>query len=208
MAIAYPLTAPERPGFRNFSWEGESAVVVQKREFTFQQKAYGWDGQIRRANCELGPLINRDIIAEWDAFIMSLNGQQGTFYLQDPYQFRSRGNIKNYPGASGSVQGADQIGESIVTDGWPTGVANLFKKSDWISIGGRLYQLRGDVNSDGGGVATLPIWPFARKDLANDATILTGENAKGIFRMLHFPRLEWNVEEQRDGISFSCEEAF
>lgn len=207
MAITYPLTPPVLPGFREFSWSRQSAVVVQKKEFTFGSKVYAWPGQLRTATARLGFMTHlmKDQIAEWEAFILKLNEQEGTFYLQDPVTFANRGN---YVSGSPKVAGDDQNGSSLVTDGWPAGMANMLRKADWISINGRLYNILDDVTSSGGGTATLTIWPHVNYDVEDNADILVGSAAKGIFRLLESPRFDWNEEHARDGFAFSCEEAF
>lgn len=78
-----------------------------------------------------------------------------------------------YAGA-GVVNGAGQTGSSLVTNGWSTSVTNLLRQGDVITVAGvnavnpqsftttgslRNFVVTANVNSDGSGNATIPIYP-------------------------------------------------
>jgi hypothetical protein len=82
-----------------------------------------------------------------------------------------------------SSGGADQTGASILTDGWTASVTGLLKKGDTITFAGvyeinpvtyastgrlQSFVVTADVNSDGSGLATIPISPSI-----NDGTLTT-----------------------------------
>lgn len=90
--------------------------------------------------------------------------------------------VGNY-GGTGLIAGANQTGASLATDGWTASRTGLLKKGDLFTIAGvfainpRTYQSTGtlqqfvvtaDVNSDGSGLATIPISPSI-----NDGTLTT-----------------------------------
>lgn len=75
-------------------------------------------------------------------------------------------------GGSGQVNGAGQTGSSLVTNNWSTGITNLLKQGDVITLAGvhrinpltrqstgdlRQFVVLANVNSDGSGNATIPI---------------------------------------------------
>lgn len=78
-------------------------------------------------------------------------------------------------GAAGTtprVNGANQVGNSIITDGWNVSVTGLLKKNDKLQFGGSFmvhpvlgsvytdltpFTVAADVNSDGGGNATITL---------------------------------------------------
>jgi len=77
-------------------------------------------------------------------------------------------------GGTPLVNGASQIGASLVTDGWTAAAANRLKRGDVIEIADvdavnpqsrqstgslRKFLVTQDVASDGSGNATIPIWP-------------------------------------------------
>jgi hypothetical protein len=79
----------------------------------------------------------------------------------------------NFAGA-GVVNGANQTGSSIITNGWTASVTNLFNVGDVVSFAGvhqvnaqnrtstgslKNFLITAPVNSDSGGNATLPIFP-------------------------------------------------
>jgi hypothetical protein len=77
-------------------------------------------------------------------------------------------------GGSGVVNGANQTGSSLITNGWTGGVTGLFNVGDVITIAGvnainpksrkstgalQNFVVTASVNSDSGGNATIPIYP-------------------------------------------------
>src|ERR1700731_158332 len=75
---------------------------------------------------------------------------------------------------SGVVNGASQIGSSVVTNGWTASITNLLKVGDVVTFAGvfavnpksrqttgslQNFVITSNVNSDGSGNATLPIYP-------------------------------------------------
>lgn len=83
-------------------------------------------------------------------------------------------------GGTPLVNGASQVGSSLVTDGWTAAAAARLKKGDIFTIAGvnavnpqsrkstgqlRQFVVTADVSSDGSGNATIPIYP---------AIVLTG----------------------------------
>lgn len=94
--------------------------------------------------------------------------------------------VGNYAGTS-LVKGAGQTGDTLVTDGWATGVTGLLKSGDVFTIDGvyeinpqsyestgRLqhFVVQSDANSDGTGEATIQISPAI-----NDGSLETTNQA-------------------------------
>ncbi len=71
------------------------------------------------------------------------------------------------------VNGASQTGSSIITDGWTSGITNIKRAGDVMKFAGDncVYVVRDDVNSDGGGNATINITPNLRVSPAENAVI-------------------------------------
>lgn len=118
-------------------------------------------------------------------------------------------------GGSGAVNGANQTGSSIITNGWTASINNLVKVGDIITFAGvhrinpltrqstgdlRQFVVTANVNSDGSGNATIPIacvdgdgitlaGPYATCDVspANAAAIVVqGASAVQSYRGLAF----------------------
>lgn len=77
-------------------------------------------------------------------------------------------------GGTPAVNGASQVGSSLVTNGWTAAAASRLKKGDTFTIAGvyavnpqskqstgqlRRFVVTADVSSDASGNATIPIWP-------------------------------------------------
>ncbi len=129
-------------------------------------------------------------ISELEAFL-SARGVDEEFYIVRPDRLYPRARIGavgrdpsghwNYVGYTPSVQGASQVGRSLVTDGWPflTSTAVLILSAgDVVTLGstGEHFQITADVTSSPstpgpGGVATLPLGQFIRTSPADNALI-------------------------------------
>lgn len=195
-----------------FVWRAVSNVVVQENEFNSSDKVYAWDGQKREVTIQIGLMEGNSLMSlekamAWQTFILKLNGSEGTFLVQDPVAYALRG-LAGETGNAGQVNGANQFGPDLETDGWVPSTTGLFLKGDHISINNRLYQILDDVDSDGAGAATLTIWPFARNNIADAAEILVGADAFGLFRLIEPPEFAWNVDKLRDGFQFGAKESF
>tara|TARA_R110002020_G_scaffold337389_1_gene552864 strand:- start:2762 stop:3364 length:603 start_codon:yes stop_codon:yes gene_type:complete len=112
------------------------------------------------------------------AFLTSLNGPTGTFtYTPTEAQTRQGTGL-----GSGVMNGANQQGESLVTDGWTINQTDLLKAGDYIEVNQELKMVVEDVASDGSGNATIKIRPAIRKPPADGAQIIV-DQPKGVFRM-------------------------
>lgn len=83
----------------------------------------------------------------------------------------------NYGNGGGSplVAGADQTGDELDIDGASTGITNWLRYGDIIQISGLqlVFDVVGNVDTDGGGNATIPIHPpiFTGASPANNAPV-------------------------------------
>jgi hypothetical protein len=203
MAITYPISIPATPGFRSIKWMAMSVVGEQPSIFTLSTKVYAWPGKLRRVTVTLPPMdeVNAKL---WTTFAMKLNGKEGTFFLQDSLFKSPRGVVADQY-ALGKVNGASQAGSSLITDGWAVSQTDLFKEGDWISVEDRLYSILEDVDSDGSGNATLTLWPDVISP-ADDASILVGSDARGIFRLEDWPENGWDEGRLCSGFTFTAKE--
>lgn len=201
MAITYPIDLPSAPGFVSLKWSPRSAVAEQESPFTFHNKVYVWDGQQRRVVVKLPPMTVAQA-KTWQAWALKLNGVEGTFYLRDS----TGASLRGAASGTGLVKGANQLGATLNTDGWVAGVIGLFLPGDWIQIGNRLYTVLDQANSDGGGNASLTLWPKIRTSPADNYTIPYGAAAKGVFRLTEFPEFAWEVSRLMEGFEFTAKE--
>lgn len=89
---------------------------------------------------------------------------------------RARRALFGAGGGTPLVNGVSQTGSNLVTDGWPNNTVVL-KQGDIILIGGLtpVYEVTGDVTSNGLGQATITINPplFSGSSPADNAAVTT-----------------------------------
>jgi hypothetical protein len=91
MAISYPLSLPTVSGIRAVEFRATNAVAYSASPFTFAGQAHAYPGQMWQADVTLAPMRDRADAEEWNAFLLSLRGQFGTFLLGDPNASTLRG---------------------------------------------------------------------------------------------------------------------
>lgn len=154
-------------------------VAVAESVFTFQAQKQVHPGKKWLATITLPPMKRADAQV-WDGFFTSLNGPEGTFYLGDPKAETPLG----YAGGTPKVNGASQVGGSLVTDGWDASITGILKAGDWLQISNRLYKVKQDVNSDGSGNATIDIFPDVRSPAPADNETIITQSCVGIFQLI------------------------
>ena len=90
MAITYPLALPSHTGIASIQLSAINAVTYSRSPFTFAGQAHAYAGQMWQADVTLPPMKRADA-EQWIAFLVSLRGQFGTFYLNDPSATSPRG---------------------------------------------------------------------------------------------------------------------
>ena len=100
------------------------------------------------------------------AFLVKLRGRANTFNGYDPDRTTPLGTASGTP----LVNGADQTGGSLITDGWANSQVVL-KQGDYFSVNSELKMVTADVTSDGSGNATITFEPVLRTSPADNAAI-------------------------------------
>jgi len=206
MAISYPLSLPSVLGFAEMQITPNSVVGVGVSPWTGEQQVQAMAGEWWTGNFRLPDDMTRADAEAWIAFLVSLNGRQGTFLAGDPLGATARGAATGTP----LVKGAAQTGKTLLTDGWTSGLTGILKAGDWIQLGSgsstHLHKVVQDANSDGSGNATLEIWPSLRGTTADNAAI-TVSACKGLWR-LNLGGVGWTINDVRiGGIAVPCVEA-
>jgi hypothetical protein len=206
MAITYPLAFPTASGLASISFSGKSTVAISESPFTGQQQVQAYPKQLWLASVELPPL-KRPEAEQWIAFLLSLNGKQGTFLMGDPSGATPRGIATGTPLLNGAH--AANV-NSLITDGWTASQTGILLTGDYIQLGtgaaSRLHKVLADVNSDATGNATFDIWPSTSAAYSDNAALIV-QNTKASFR-LDENISGWSVTESiLYGISFSATQA-
>lgn len=208
MAITYPLSTPTVKTIANIVLTAKNAVAVATSPFTLSTQVMQHQGSRWEANVTLPPM-KRAAAEEWIAFLISLNGQYGTFLLGDPNGATARGSASTAAGTP-LVNGASQTGTTLNFDGVPNNATGYLKAGDYIQLGtgsgSQLYKVLADANSNGTGQISVDIWPSLRSSPADNAAVVVS-GAKGLFR-LSTPDSSFSIDNAAVyGINFSAIEA-
>lgn len=175
--ITYPLIVPTGALTRESSIQllAGTVVAISTSPYTMQTTVYDYNAETWGLKVSINP-ITRSEAQPWIAFLSALRGRTGTFIF-GPTLFDS-------PLGAGTgvplVNGANQTGRELVTDGWSNNTLVL-KAGDLFQINQRLYMSLKDVVSNGSGQATIDIFPRAKAHADNSALIL--ESPAGIWRL-------------------------
>jgi hypothetical protein len=203
MAISYPLALPTHTGIAEIELRTSNAVAYSQSPFTFAGQAHAYSGQMWQADVTLPPMHRPDA-EKWVAWLVSLRGQLGDFYLGDPLGAKPRGVANTFAGTpivSNQTGGTISVtGASLSKDGW-------LLAGDYIQIGtgsdATLHKVLQDADTNSSGNVSLEIWPHVRGTRSGSVTVT---NAKGRFRLASNEQ-SWNINSTSIyGISFSAME--
>lgn len=88
------------------------------------------------------------------------------------------GRAPNGLGTAGVlVQGADQTGGTLVTDGWPVSTSNCVRAGDVIKVANdnAVYMVVEDADSDGAGSVSITVTPHLRTSPDDNAAVTTSD---------------------------------
>ena len=135
----------------------------------------------------------RQILSAW---LANLDGMRHRFTSAVPGSL----NTGAY-GGTPLVAGADQTGNTINIDGASPSVTGWANAGDYLSFGGQLKMVTADVNTDGGGAASIPVTPEFATAPADNAAVLEADWAgtgTGQF-VLQQNSVSWSTVPGRDG---------
>jgi hypothetical protein len=207
MAISYPLALPTHTGIAQIELRATNAVAYSRSPFTFAGQAHAYAGKAWQADVTL-PSMKREDAERWVAWLISLKGQLGTFYLGDPAATTPLGSARDTDTIL--VDGAVSSGDTIAIDSAPASQTDYLKAGDYMEIGTgvnrQLFKVLNDVDTDGTGSATVDVWPNVRTSIADDAAV-TVQSAQGIFRLASNEQSFSINEASIYGITFGAIEA-
>lgn len=184
MAETYPIAFPTHTGVATIQITATDAVALTSSPFSFTQQVVRHAGERWSATITI-PNVKRPDAEYWNAFLLRLRGQFGTFLMGDPLGATPRGTAATNAGTP-LVKGASQTGNELIIDGLPTSQSGYLLAGDYIQLGSgssaRLYKVLQDVNTNGSGEATLNLWPDLRTPPSDNAAVVVA-NAKGVFRL-------------------------
>lgn len=198
--VTFPLTLPASPGFQKARFRLVRNQAITRDPFAWTPKILHRQGDGWQADLQLPPMTEAQV-DDWIAFLVSLQGQVGTFKLGDPRRSTPNGLAPGTP----LVDGASQTGNTLNTKGWTASQSGILLKYDYIEVENRLYMVVENADSDIGGLSTLSIESALRSSPAGNAVITT-TNPQGIF-MLSDPDVFWDEDILLwDGLAFTAED--
>lgn len=207
MAISYPLALPTHTGIAQIELRATNAVAYSRSPFTFAGQAHAYAGKAWQADVTL-PSMKREDAERWVAWLISLKGQLGTFYLGDPAATTPLGSARDTDTIL--IDGAVSSGDTIAIDSAPVSQTDYLKAGDYMEIGTgvnrQLFKVLNDVDTDGTGSATVDVWPNVRTSIADDAAV-TVQSTQGIFRLASNEQSFSINEASIYGITFGAIEA-
>ena len=205
MAISYPLALPTATGIKSVTISPISIVGITRSIYTLEEQVQAHPGQAWQANINL-PTMNEINAQAWIAFLLSLNGVQGTFLMSDPTGALPRGAASSNRNPSPLVDGTGQVGNSLDINNCPSSITNYLKRGDYIQLDYGYHRLLEDVNTNASGEADLSIWPNLRRSPADNESVRT-INSVGIWRLTSPTSFYTDTDFLFKEMGFSCIEA-
>jgi len=207
MAISYPLALPTHTGIAQIELRATNAVAYSRSPFTFAGQAHAYAGKAWQADVTL-PSMKREDAERWVAWLISLKGQLGTFYLGDPVAATPLGSARDTDTVF--TNAAVSSGGTITVDSAPTSQTDYLKAGDYVQVGTgsarQLFKVLTDVDTNGLGEASIDVWPDVRTSIA-DNTLITVQNTQGLFRLSSNEQAFSINEASIYGVTFGAMEA-
>lgn len=195
MALSYPLAFPtiKKPRRQRFIAQSVNAQSVSP--FTLASQTFSHPGQRWRCEIELAPTTDIAVAETWVAFLLSLNGRQGTFRMGDLNRTSPRGTVSaaTITGVAGSQSPTITMTGTLLT-------------GDYIQLGSGFpnHKLH-KVLQDRSGTGVIEIWPALRQDYTGGAVVWS--SASGIWR-LDQNEFDWSIDRiMYEGLVFNAVEA-
>lgn len=175
------ISTPVTPAPSSFDFTLSEYAAGSNGTFWPGQQINDWQNSLLSFSVQLPPMTREGGGDDWSAFLMQARGQVNAFLLGDATSKQPRGSNLT-TGATPLINGANQVGYTLMTKGWVPNAQGVLKRGDWIQIIYRLHKVLDDVNADASGNATIAIWPPIRESPADGST-LTTTNTVGLFRL-------------------------
>lgn len=207
MAVSYPLSLPTHTRMAQVDLRATNAVAYSRSPFTFAGQTHVYPGKMWSIDVTLPPMKRTDA-EKWIAWLVSLKGQQGTFYMGDQLAQLPMGSARDSDTIL--INGATSSGATLAIDDAPASQTGYLKAGDYLHVGTgsarQLFKALADVNTDGTGAATVDVWPNVRTSIADNAAV-TVQASQGVFRLATNEQA-WSVNNLAVfGLSFSAMEA-
>lgn len=204
-SFSYPVSFPSRAPAR-VSWGGISKVGKARSIFTGARQVFAHQGQWLEGTLEWPPMT-RAQAEQVVAFLLSLNGVEGTFTMTPPECSAPQGS---WAGSSPKVAGGSQSGNQLILNNLAEGLAAA--AGDWLQVMdgaiSRLHKVVRAATVSGSPLdLRLDIWPRLRSSPV-DGSDVTLASPKGTFCLKDDGKMRWDIGEAVIyGVSVDFEEA-
>ena len=158
------ITYPATPKPQGMSWRLVMPAQTNVSDWTGRRQTIAsgrgwWECQVT-----FPPIVGTTNVNAWRAFIAKSRGKANDFQVPvDP-------TAQSSAVATPLVNGANQTGRTLSTDGWPVS-STVLQAGQFVTINNQLLQLTENVTSNGSGVATLTFEPPVRVAPSDNAAI-------------------------------------
>jgi len=205
MTISYPVSLPASPAPKDMEWAGMTVTGKIASDFTLSQETFEWPGNRWRVTVRY-PAMTRGQADPIIAALISLWGI-GTLLLGPAGPGKTAKGV-----ATGTplVNGANQTGKTLATDGWTIEITGILKAGDFFQLGSgatsRLHMFLLNYDTHATGDLTVDLWPRIRESPADNSPIVIA-SPKGIFRLIGNEPTWEQDEGYIHGLNFEAEEA-
>lgn len=158
------ITYPATPKPQGVSWRLVMPAQTNVSDWTGRRQTIAsgrgwWESQVT-----FPPIVGTTNVNAWRAFIAKSRGKANDFQVPvDP-------TAQSSAVATPLVNGANQTGRTLSTDGWPVS-STVLQAGQFVTINNQLLQLTENITSNGSGVATLTFEPPVRVAPSDNAAI-------------------------------------
>lgn len=200
-----PISMPPSPGFSACRFGLETNTQRFESPLTNSVQRLVLGGAYWQATYTLPPM-NRPQMAQWQAFLMQLEGGANTFYGYDPDAVTPRGTATGTP----LVNGGSQTGSTLNIDGCTANVTGWLKAGDYFAVNGELKMLTQDASTNGSGQTALNFKPALRTSPSDNAAV-TVTNPTVPMILIDDGQTMWQSGNRLgfyEGLTFSAREVF
>lgn len=187
MAILTPPTTPSFSGAR-FTLRPNSKVGIDESALDGSVQTLEFPGSVWTFSGSIGRM-GRAEAAAWKSFFVQTRGIAGRFYMGEPAMGTPLGTALGTP----LVQGASQVGTTLITDGWTPTQSGALLPGDYFQVGTELKMVVAATVVNGAGVGTITFEPPLRAAPADNAPIIKS-NPVCIMRLESNNQMGWDVE--------------
>ena len=173
-------------GVRSVTFGNRRNTIRAKSPFTRSSQVVSRPGDQWFATYEIA-VGTQAMRAQWQVFMMQASNAGNRFRAYDHY-YSLQGTGNGTP----LVNGADQVGGSLVTDGWAAG-EQVLMAGDYLSVNNELKMTTEAATADSSGNATISFEPKIRVSPADNAAI-TLIKPYCLMRLIDDDQAQWEAE--------------